>query len=515
MTAATSHRTAGPAPVLVAALRLEVAALAGSAHGATLVRTGMGPRRAGAAATALAARRAVVGRHATATVVAGVGGGLVGDLPPGHLVVADRVIDADGAVVRTLPGAGILAGALVRAGLPTRVGAVVTSPVLVHTDRDRRRLARLGALVVDTESATVLAAIGEGPAAVVRAVADGPGHRLVSPATLARGWRALQALRSAAPVLCTWAGAAGPRTVSLAGPRSFCAGVERAVETVDAALVRFGAPVYVRRPIVHNDHVVADLARRGAVFVRELDEVPEGATVVLSAHGVAPRVRADAERRSLRVVDATCPLVAKVHREVRRFAEQGRHVVLVGHAGHDEVEGTLGEVPGIHLVQRPEDVATLDLDGRSSVAYATQTTLAPDDVAATVTALRGRFADLVGPSASDICYATHNRQQAVAAVAADADLTIVIGSTTSSNAHRLVEVATRAGGRAVLVDDETGIDPAWLTGTSRLAVTAAASTPESVVDRVLAALGGLGPLDVHRRDLRRETTVFPLPQEVR
>ena len=239
-----------------------------------------------------------------------------------------------------------------------------------------------------------------------------------------------------------------PRRILLAGPRSFCAGVDRAIEVVERALSRFGRPVYVRRQIVHNVHVVRDLEAKGAVFVDELDEVPDHAVVVFSAHGVAPAVRADAARRGFTVIDATCPLVAKVHAEVRRFASQGYQIVLLGHPDHDETEGTLGEAPDIQLIQGPEDVPRVRAADPARVAYISQTTLAVDEAAETVSALRGKYPDLVGPHADDICYATQNRQDAVRAIASDCDLILVIGSRNSSNSNRLVEVARRAGTRA-------------------------------------------------------------------
>jgi 4-hydroxy-3-methylbut-2-enyl diphosphate reductase len=319
-------------------------------------------------------------------------------------------------------------------------------------------------------------------------------------------------------VLEDWAAAVGPRQVILAGPRSFCAGVERAIHTVERAIDRFGAPVYVRRQIVHNRHVVEDLERRGAIFVHELDEVPEGATVVFSAHGVAPGVKDQAEARGLMVVDATCPLVAKVHREVRRFTERGFQVVLIGHDGHDETEGTLGEAEDISLIEDRSDIDTLDVRDPEKIAYITQTTLSPDDVTEMVGALSARFPAVVGPSAADICYATQNRQDAVRAIAADCDLILVIGSPNSSNTARLVEVATRAGCRAVMIDDETEIDLQWLRGVSSVGVTAGASAPSTLVERVVAGLRGLaGPdgLDIEERSVRSENVNFPLPQEVR
>jgi 4-hydroxy-3-methylbut-2-enyl diphosphate reductase len=304
----------------------------------------------------------------------------------------------------------------------------------------------------------------------------------------------------------------GPR-VLLAGPRSFCAGVERAIQTVERAIDRFGAPVYVRRQIVHNRHVVAELEARGAVFVHELDEVPDGAAVVFSAHGVAPAVREDARGRGMHVVDATCPLVAKVHHEVHRFTRQGYQVLLIGRRGHDETEGTMGEVDGMTLVETPGDVASLEVDDPEKVAYITQTTLSPRDVGDVVDALSSRFPSLVGPHSADICYATQNRQEAVVAMASECDVIIVVGSENSSNAARLVEVSARAGCAAILVEDETQLGVASLLEDARtVGVTAAASTPPAVVARVVDALD---PSSVEERVLRTEQVNFPLPSEVR
>jgi 4-hydroxy-3-methylbut-2-en-1-yl diphosphate reductase len=280
-------------------------------------------------------------------------------------------------------------------------------------------------------------------------------------------------------------------------------------------LERYGAPVYVRRQIVHNTHVVRRLEGLGAVFVQEIDEVPGGATVVLAAHGVAPDVRRDADRRDLFVIDATCPLVAKVHREVRRFAERDYSVVLVGHADHDEVEGTIGEAANIRLVSTPEDAAHVAVPDPGRVAYVTQTTLALDDVADVVAVLRDRFPSLVGPAADDVCYATQNRQDAVRAIAGDCHLLLVVGSQNSSNSQRLVEVAERAGCPAHLIDDEREIDLRWLAGAATVGVTAGASAPAELVDRVVAALGGLGTLDIQTRAVTAETVRFSLPEEVR
>ncbi|HLI01295.1 MAG TPA: 4-hydroxy-3-methylbut-2-enyl diphosphate reductase [Acidimicrobiales bacterium] len=495
----------------LAPLGMEAAAVRRGARQAEVARVGMGPQRAAAGAAALLPPPADV----AAVAVTGLGGGLRPDLPVGHLVVADRVLRPDGRVTAELPGASLLAAELRRAGLPATAGPVVSTDHVVRGEAARAALAKQGALVVDMESADLLAADWSRPMAVVRAVSDGPGHELVSPRLPVNLRRALRSLREAVPVLEAWAAACRRRRVVLAEPRSFCAGVERAIATVEAALDRFGTPVYVRRQIVHNDHVVADLEQRGAVFVQELDEVPGGATVVFSAHGVGRATRAEAGDRDLRVVDATCPLVAKVHTEVRRLAEQGREVVLIGHDGHDEVEGTLGEVAGVHLIATPEEAAALDLPAGARVGYATQTTLAPDEVASTVAVLADRFSDLVGPRASDICYATHNRQEAVRAIATECDLVVVVGSASSSNSRRLVEVARRSGGRAELIDDETGLRLDWLAAASSVGVTAGASAPDLLVQRVVDTVESLGPVELTHHRVRRETVSFPLPPEVR
>jgi 4-hydroxy-3-methylbut-2-enyl diphosphate reductase len=496
--------------VTFAPLRLEAAALRRGGLGGRVVVAGPGPARAAAAAR----RQRDMGGGA-AVAVAGVAGGLVAGISPGDVVVAERVLLPDGTVVADLPSAGLVAGAARRAGLRVAVGGVVTVERLVRDDNARRVLASTGALAVDMETAALVDPGWGVPTAVVRAVADVPGRPLVSPRTVGDLRRALASLRRAAPAIQQWGAAAAPRTVLLAAPRSFCAGVERAIDTVSRGLDRFGAPLYVRRQIVHNAHVVADLEQRGAVFVRELDEVPDGATVVFSAHGVGPAVRAEADRRRLRVVDATCPLVAKVHHEVRRFRDRGHQLVLIGHPGHDETEGTLGESEDIRLVEGPAGVADLDLDADRPVAYATQTTLAPDETQATVAALRRRFPDLVGPNASDICYATQNRQEAVRSIAGRCDLLLVVGSQTSSNSRRLAEVGARCGARAELIDDEGDLDVAWLSRAATVGITAGASAPEALVGRVIAALGTLGPLDIRTETVRDETVSFSLPTEVR
>jgi 4-hydroxy-3-methylbut-2-enyl diphosphate reductase len=306
------------------------------------------------------------------------------------------------------------------------------------------------------------------------------------------------------------------KRVLLASPRGYCAGVERAVDTVDRTLKLYGAPVYVRKQIVHNSHVVRELEARGAVFVDEVDEVPAGATVIFSAHGVSPAVRARAAERDLDVIDATCPLVAKVHGEARRFATAGYDIVLVGHEGHEEVEGTSGEAPArTHVIASAADVAALEVDDPERVAYLTQTTLAIDETAGVVDALRERFPALAGPASSDICYATQNRQDAVRALARDCDLVLVVGSGNSSNSRRLVEVAERAGCPGMLVEDAGDITPAALAGRRRIGLTAGASAPEALVGAVVGALAGLGELSVSEREVAREDVQFKLPPQVR
>ena len=305
------------------------------------------------------------------------------------------------------------------------------------------------------------------------------------------------------------------KKVLLAAPRSFCAGVDRAIEIVEILLEQHGPPVYVRHQIVHNDHVVKRLERLGAVFVDSEDEVPPGAICVLSAHGVAPAVRENCERRGLVVVDAVCPLVSKVHAEARRYADSGHLVALVGHADYVEVIGTSGERPGSTVViESPEDAEKLETNGKP-VAVITQTTLSLDDVADTVDALGRRFGDLKRPAADDICYATQNRQDAVKAMAGrGASLILVIGSETSSNARRLVEVAERAGAAASLIDGESGLDPDLLAGHATVGLTAGASTPEELVAAVLRSLASLGYDELEEVEVARENVSFRLPREV-
>ncbi|TMK94144.1 MAG: 4-hydroxy-3-methylbut-2-enyl diphosphate reductase [Actinobacteria bacterium] len=304
------------------------------------------------------------------------------------------------------------------------------------------------------------------------------------------------------------------KRVLLAAPRSFCAGVDRAIEIVERLLGQHGPPIYVRHQIVHNDHVVRRLERLGAVFVDSEEEVPAGAICVLSAHGVAPAVRKSCEERGLRVVDAVCPLVSKVHAEARRYADTGHLVALVGHADHVEVIGTRGERPeSIVVVESPEDAERLDPDGKP-LAVISQTTLSLDDVASTVTVLEQRFGGLRRPAADDICYATQNRQDAVKQLAEEATLILVIGSETSSNAQRLVEVARLAGADAALVDGESELDLELLDGHATIGLTAGASTPEELVQAVLAQLADRGYDDVEEVTVAREDVQFRLPREV-
>jgi 4-hydroxy-3-methylbut-2-enyl diphosphate reductase len=301
--------------------------------------------------------------------------------------------------------------------------------------------------------------------------------------------------------------------VILANPRGFCAGVDRAISIVEQALLEFGAPIYVRHEVVHNKFVVDGLERLGAVFVDELAQVPAGSIVVFSAHGVSRAVRAEAETRGLKVFDATCPLVTKVHLEVAKMREHGREVVMIGHAGHPEVEGTMGQSDGgIHLVQSTADVACLQVRDPENLAYVTQTTLSIDDAAAVVGALRGRFPSIVGPKRDDICYATQNRQDAVKFLAPQCDVVIVVGSPNSSNSNRLREVAAKRGAPSHLIDRAEELQAAWLDGKRRVGVTAGASAPEVLVQEVLARLKELGAAQVTELGGAVEKIVFPLPK---
>jgi 4-hydroxy-3-methylbut-2-enyl diphosphate reductase len=309
--------------------------------------------------------------------------------------------------------------------------------------------------------------------------------------------------------------------VLLANPRGFCAGVDRAIEIVKRAIDALGAPIYVRHEVVHNRYVVDDLKQRGAIFVEELDEVPDDATVIFSAHGVSQAVRTEAARRGLKVFDATCPLVTKVHIEVARHCRAGRDVVLIGHAGHPEVEGTMGQwrrehgAGHIHLVEDVADVQALVVSQPDNLAYTTQTTLSVDDTREVIAALQRRFPRVQGPKHDDICYATQNRQDAVRRLAADSDLVLVVGSANSSNSNRLRELAERDGVEAHLIDGADDIDPRWVQGKRRVGVTAGASAPELLVRGVLDRLRELGADDVRELDGEPENVVFALPKELR
>lgn len=303
--------------------------------------------------------------------------------------------------------------------------------------------------------------------------------------------------------------------VLLANPRGFCAGVDRAIDIVELALKRFGPPVYVRHEVVHNTFVVEDLRSKGAIFIEDLEAVPHGAVLVFSAHGVPQSVRKQAKSRNLRVFDATCPLVTKVHIEVRKMREQGREIIMIGHAGHPEVEGTMGQAKeGIYLVESPEDVRRLRVRDENNLAFVTQTTLSVDDASKVIETLRERFPKIIGPKKDDICYATQNRQDAVKLLAKQCDVLIVVGSPNSSNSNRLREVAENMGIRAYLVDGADHIDPSWLADKRRVGVTSGASAPEVLVQEVIARLNKISAGEVQELMGIVENVVFPLPKEL-
>ena len=493
--------------LVFAPLRIEAAAL-GAEPGRRVLRTRMGPARARIAA----ARGLAV--DAPAVAVVGLCAGVAPELRAGDVVCATEIRRA-GRTPIAVPGSALLTAALRRRGLRVHVGPI-RSVDRIMSPRERRDLREEGVLAIDMESAWLAEAADGRPFAVVRVVVDAANRSLRDPRMLVAGVRALRSLRRVGRALSEWAAAVGPRRVLLASPRSFCAGVERAIEIVELALAQRGAPVYVRKQIVHNEHVVADLERRGAVFVEELDDVPEGATVVFSAHGVSPAVRSAASERHLDVIDATCPLVSKVHAEARHFAADRDTIFLVGHVGHEEVEGTQGEAPhAIRVVQDVREAELVDVPDPARVSFLTQTTLAIDETNDVVDVLRKRFPRLRGPKTDDICYATTNRQHSVRAVAEQADVVLVVGSKTSSNSLRLVEVAQREGTRAYLVDDETDVDVAWLGNASAVGVTAGASAPDELVERLIGALAALGPVEVEERTTTTESVQFRLPREVR
>ncbi|WP_193087083.1 4-hydroxy-3-methylbut-2-enyl diphosphate reductase [Advenella sp. FME57] len=303
--------------------------------------------------------------------------------------------------------------------------------------------------------------------------------------------------------------------VILAEPRGFCAGVDRAIDIVERALELHGAPIYVRHEIVHNKFVVESLRNKGAIFIDELDQAPAGAIVVFSAHGVSRAVRAEAQLRDLRIFDATCPLVTKVHIEVAKMHAAGLEIVMIGHKGHPEVEGTLGQAVGrMHLVETPEDVAALQVDNPENTAFVTQTTLSIDDARRVADALRAKFPGIVEPKKSDICYATQNRQDAVKVLASDCDVFFVVGSINSSNSNRLREVAERLDCQAYLIDNALAIRPEWVQGARKIGITAGASAPEVLVQEVVERLKELGAISVRRMDGIKENVTFPLPKEL-
>lgn len=306
--------------------------------------------------------------------------------------------------------------------------------------------------------------------------------------------------------------------IKLANPRGFCAGVDRAIEIVNRALVQFGAPIYVRHEVVHNRTVVSQLRAKGAIFVDELAEVPAGALVIYSAHGVSQAVRLEAAERDLRVFDATCPLVTKVHNEVKRFSKEGRETILIGHEGHPEVEGTMGQFVDpnkIHLVETVDDVKTLNIQDEGFVSFVTQTTLSVDDTAAVIDALRDKLPTIKGPAKNDICYATQNRQDAVKELAGQCELILVVGSPNSSNSNRLKELASRLGVRSFLIDDESEIVEEWFKNIQTVGITSGASAPESLVEQVVARLKCIEPSVVENIVTREETMEFSLPKELR
>ena len=486
-------------------LRIEQLAL-GEIPGGRVLRTGMGPARARIAA----ARAEAIG--ATTVAVAGLCAGVAPGLRAGDVVCATELVGEDGTRI-AVPGSALLPAALRRRGLTVHVGPLFSAGRILGPAA--RRALPEGILGVDMESAWLASGAAGRPFAVVRVVVDGPGRRLADPRLAIAGPRALRSLRRVGPALADWAAAARPRTVLLLGPRSFCAGVERAIDIVELALSQRGAPVYVRKQIVHNEHVVAELEQRGAVFVEELNQVPGGATVVFSAHGVSPAVRQDASARGLDVIDATCPLVSKVHVEARRFVAEGRTIFLIGHEGHEEVEGTRGEaLDSILLVEDLEQAASVEAPDAGRVAYLTQTTLAVDETDQIVGRLRERYPALRGPASGDICYATSNRQHAVRAVAHEVDVVLVAGSGSSSNSKRLVEVAEREAARAYFLGDATDLDVAWLKDAATVAITAGASAPERIVVSLVAALAALGPVEVEERTQTTESLRFRLPKEL-
>jgi 4-hydroxy-3-methylbut-2-enyl diphosphate reductase len=493
--------------VVLTPMSIEARAVRAGAPWARVHQFGIGQRRA--------ERSSSLARCADdAVLIAGFAGALDPQLEPGDIVLASELRGPDGTLSCADPA--ILAGLLRRAGLRVHVGPIVSSPKLVHGAR-RRALAETGALAVDMESAWIARDATAQPLATLRVISDGQRHEVYRPLRVASGvLAAYRSLRRASALLGEWVEVLGEREVVLGAPRASCAGVVRAVDIVREALAERGAPIYVRKQIVHNVHVVAELEALGAVFVDEVDEIPEGATVIYSAHGVSPAVREEAAGRDLDVIDATCPLVAKVHAETRRFARRGFDIVLIGHEGHEEVDGTVGEAPDrVQVIATADEVANVAVADPAKVAYLTQTTLAVDETKLVVDALRDRFPALSGPRSDDICYATQNRQDAVRALAADCDIVLVVGSENSSNSRRLVEVAERAGVRSQLIERAEEIRPELLCGVRSVGLTAGASAPEELVEGVVSALGGLGRVSVSERVVATEAVHFKLPPQVR
>ena len=499
-----------PTLLVFAPLRVEAACLRGPARrGTRVIRSGMGPERA-----RIAAARGLAVDGARGVAIAGLCAATAPGLKAGDVVLGSE-LRRNGDAPVAAPASRLLATALRRRGLRPHVGTIASVDEVAGPS-ERRFLREDGVTAVDMESAWLAEAADGRPLAVLRVVVEEAGRELIHPRSAAAGARALYSLRRAAPVLEEWASAIRRRRILLAAPRSFCAGVERAIEIVELALEQRGAPVYVRKQIVHNEHVVADLESRGAVFVDELDEIPAGATTVFSAHGVSPEVRRRASERGLDVIDATCPLVSKVHAEARRFAAAGNTVFLIGHAGHEEIEGTYGEAPDATiLVQDVREAGRVEAPDPERVRYLTQTTLAVDETAEIIDRLRERYPALRGPGSDDICYATTNRQQAVREVARESDVLLVVGSRTSSNSLRLVEVAEREGTRAYLVDDETDVDLAWIADAGTVGISAGASAPEGLVHRLVESIAALGGADVEQTTTATESLRFKLPQEVR
>jgi 4-hydroxy-3-methylbut-2-en-1-yl diphosphate reductase len=496
--------------LLFAPLRLEAACVSPSVRSrARVIRTGMGPAR-----SRIAAARGLAVEDASGVAIVGVCAAARPGLEPGAVVLPSELRRPDGASI-PVPANALLAASLRGAGVDVELGPLASVETIAGPC-ERRYLAESGAAAVDMESAWLAAVAGGRPLAVLRTVAEPAGRELLDPRTAIAGTRALLALRRATPVLERWLDALRPRRVVLASPRSFCAGVERAIEIVELALEQRGAPVYVRKQIVHNEHVVSDLESRGAVFVDELDEIPEGATTVFSAHGVSPAVRESARERRLDVIDATCPLVSKVHAEARRFAAGGNTIILIGHGGHEEIEGTSGEAPdSIVLVENVREAERVEVDDPEHVTYLTQTTLAVDETEEILDVLRRRFPSLRGPKSDDICYATTNRQQAVREIARESDVVLVVGSQTSSNSLRLVEVSEREGTPAYLVDDELDVELDWIAGAGTIGVSAGASAPDSLVHGIVAAIAALGGAEVEETSTVSESVYFRLPKEVR